>query len=487
MTVLTADVDHASATPAHDCHATDYLPKAIHQLYRWYFGAALVVLFTAGASWGAWLLWQIGLSGKFVGTLSIHAVNAHGQAQIYGWVCLFVMGFGYHILPRFWRGVLPAPRLAVLALLLMFIGILVRLVGMLTVHALSAAVPLATAGCLMQVAAAVIFATQMAVTCGRARNPFLPESGFILLSLAWFVVMAIFDAAHTYTTMTASTRDNLLWFIATFQAPLRDIQIHGFALCMILGISSRMIPAFFSRRPTSPRRGWIAVALITTAVIGETIMFLTYRLTGNHLFAGLILLPWLLLVTGIALQTLPWQLWHPAKRTDRSDKFIRTAYLWLAISLAMLLFLPFYQMLTKIPFSHAYYGAIRHAITVGFISLMIMGMAARFIPAINAIPARQLPPLWVPFVLVNAGCVLRVTTQTLTDFSPAAFWVIGISGSLEVIGLAIWASSLIRMPWRSHAISGIAEADKSTQRTVADERSAATARKVAGDPTENTR
>jgi hypothetical protein len=52
----------------------------------------------------------------------------------------------------------------------------------------------------------------------------------------------------------------------------------------------------------------------------------------------------------------------------------------------MLVALPFYQLgvvaklapdsaAAHIGFSHAYYGAVRHAITVGFISLMIVGVA----------------------------------------------------------------------------------------------------------------
>ena len=39
--------------------------------------------------------------------------------------------------------------------------------------------------------------------------------------------------------------------------------------------------------------------------------------------------------------------------------------------------MPLYNRLTGVGFSHAYFGATRHAITVGFISLMIMGMAGQ--------------------------------------------------------------------------------------------------------------
>ena len=58
-------------------------------------------------------------------------------------------------------------------------------------------------------------------------------------------------------------------------------------------------------------------------------------------------------------------------------------------------------------FSHAFYGATRHAITVGFVSLMIVGVAAKVVPTLNGISTTRLWPLWGPFVLINwaAACV----------------------------------------------------------------------------------
>ena len=96
----------------------------------------------------------------------------------------------------------------------------------------------------------------------------------------------------------------------------------------------------------------------------------------------------------------------------------------------------------RIGFSHAYYGATRHAITVGFVSLMIVGVAAKVVPTLNGVDVHALSQLWLPFVLINAGCLLRVVGQTLTDFSPMAFPVAGVSGLLEVTGLAVWGVHL---------------------------------------------
>jgi hypothetical protein len=64
-------------------------------------------------------------------------------------------------------------------------------------------------------------------------------------------------------------------------------------------------------------------------------------------------------------------------------------------------------------------------------------------------------PLWGPLVLINLGCLLRVTGQTLTDFTPAAFPVAGMSGLLEVTGLALWGIHLaLVMTGRARTVSG---------------------------------
>jgi len=87
-----------------------------------------------------------------------------------------------------------------------------------------------------------VFAGQIVLTFRRSGKAIEPYVGFVVAALGWFVIMAVASLWHTWATMTASTREELLWYVATYQAPLRDLQIHGLALFMILGVSSRMLP-----------------------------------------------------------------------------------------------------------------------------------------------------------------------------------------------------------------------------------------------------
>lgn len=68
-------------------------------IYRPFFLAGILVVLTLGAVWGAYLLLQIGLRGSFTAA-GLHEINAHGHAQIFGWVGLFVMGFAYQAFQR---------------------------------------------------------------------------------------------------------------------------------------------------------------------------------------------------------------------------------------------------------------------------------------------------------------------------------------------------------------------------------------------------
>src|SRR6516165_8303917 len=60
-------------------------------IYRPFFKAGIAIVLTLGAVWGAYLLLRIGFLGTFTAA-GLHEVNAHGHAQIFGWVGLFVMG-----------------------------------------------------------------------------------------------------------------------------------------------------------------------------------------------------------------------------------------------------------------------------------------------------------------------------------------------------------------------------------------------------------
>lgn len=415
--------------------------EQVDQLYKPYFAAAILVALTAGASWGAWQLWKITFAESFTG-IGVSEINAHGHAQIFGWLGLFVMGFAYYGLPWLWNTRLPSPGLAKVNLALILVGLVIRTAGMTLHGSWNGALTAAMVGGCIEVLAIVLFCRHMLILKQKAKLSLTPHAALVLTALCFLLIQAIFSLVHTYNTMTAASLEVLLWHVATYQAMLRDLQIHGLALLMILGVSLRLLPLIFGVSGGLPRRSWIGYGLLLIAIFMEIGFYLVYRLTGGHVWAGLVWLGWLTLPAGAALIVWPWRLWRPFPIQVPGGKFVRAAYAWLFVSLMMLILLPVYQVAGGMAFSHAYYGAVRHAITVGFVSMMILGVSVTVVTIWQGIDARQTSRLWGPFLLLNIGCLLRIALQIATDWTHIGFRLVGFSGLLEVAALAWWGICL---------------------------------------------
>lgn len=416
-------------------------------IYQPFFKAGIAVALSLGAVWGAYLLLRIGFLKSFT-AVGINEVNAHGHAQIFGWVGLFIMGFAYQAFPRFKHTTLAHPYLALSTLWMMLFGIFARSGSQAFVDSWPNLVVTGLAGSILEIAAICIFAWIIWVTLRRSGKPLAFYDYYILSALGWFVIQAVYGTVYFGFLAIAPNHDAVLTLLSTWQAPLRDLQIHGFALLMILGVSQRIFHNFYGLPAPLPRRSLIALGLLNVAVVAEVFGFVLMR-TAGHAWTALWYGSVLVMALTLVFLVRDWRLLSTCEESDRSLKFLRVAYGWLFISMAMTVLLPLYQFgllrvwapeshAAEIGFSHAYYGAIRHAITVGFISMMIVGVSAKIVPTLKGVDVHGLSGLWVPFILINTGCSLRVTFQILTDFQDAAFPIAGLSGLLEVTGLAVW-------------------------------------------------
>jgi hypothetical protein len=442
--------------------ATTAFPQASRAdaIYRPFFRAGIAVALSLGAVWGAYLLLRISYGQSF-SAAGLHEVNAHGHAQIFGWVGLFVMGFAYQAFPRFKHADLALSGLAFLSFWLMLTGLVTRSALEPVAATQAWAYWPAVGGAAIEVIAIILFVAVLAATWRASGKPLAFYDWYIVSALFWFVVQAVYECAYLAATLNATGAD-LVPLVATWQAPLRDLQIHGFATLMILGVSQRLLHHVYGFPPPAVRLSRVALIILNLAVLGEAAGLVFMRLHDRG-WAGLWYGSVLALTVAAAALVINWRIFSTRPpETDRSLKFVLTAYAWLFVSLAMLVALPAYQFgllrwlapesaAATTGFSHAYYGATRHAITVGFISLMIVGVAAKVVPTLNGVDGASLPRLWLPFALINAGCTLRVVGQVLTDFTSASFPLTGVSGVFEVTGLAIWGGHLWRIMAGSYA------------------------------------
>ncbi|HEU5337256.1 MAG TPA: NnrS family protein [Terriglobales bacterium] len=414
-------------------------------IYRRFFKAAIAIVLSVGALWGAVSLAQIALGGNFLQVRLLPAIHAHAHAMIFGWVGLFVMGFAYQSFPRFKNTSLWRPQLANGSFYLMLAGIVTRMAAEL-LQPRSVALALGGFAAVVELAAIVLFLLIIYRTARQSVEPHNPYEKFLLTSFAWFFLQAIVSDVFFFAKATAATQSELIHRMALIDGPLRDIQVLGFAALVIAGVSQRFVPRVYALAP--PKRDHLNLIfwLMNFSLVLDIFSYVALLSTHNSYFAIALEAAYLIMPLWAVLLARQLGVLRRPGNSDRSFKFIRAAYVWLIVATAMLPLSPLYGTVVHQVFAHSYMGAQRHAITVGFISLMILGVSARVVPILAGVDSKKLDPLWGPFVLINLGCAGRVGLQILTDFAPSvAYPLLGLTGFLEVAALAWWGIGLWRV------------------------------------------
>jgi len=423
--------------------ASVYVETLADVLYRRFFKAGILVILTGGALMGAILLSFIARDRSFTSLALLPWIHAHADAQVFGWVGLFAMGFAYQAFPRFKHSTLWRPELANLSFYLMVSGVGLRVL-IVPLFPSGPYLGLGLLATLLELAAVVLFVTVIGQTFRRSGHPDLYDR-YLYAALFWFLVAAALNPVLFSLVATAPDADTLVGRVAFFFGPYRDIQLWGFAALMIFGVSQRFLPAVLGLRPPDPAVSRGLFWLLNGGLVGQVGCYgwllrspppgPALGLQGAYLIA---LASSLILVVQLGV-------FAPAGERDRSLKFIRAAYFWLVFATLMLALFPLYNRWTGQTFSHAFLGAYRHALTVGFISMMILGVSSKVVPTLSGIDPGRLGSLGLPFVLLNVGNSLRISFQILTDhYREWPFTVMGISGFLEVAALALWSYDLWR-------------------------------------------
>ncbi len=425
-------------------------PSLGDTIFRPFFLAGIATVFSLGCLWGAVNLWIMGKNRAF-GSVNYSWVLAHADAMVFGFVGFFVMGFAYQAFPRFKHSALWRPGLAYTALPLMAVGICLQTIGHLLAPQ-SWFLELGVAGGVVIVLAVAIFSVVITQTLRRAHKP-EPYDRFVFASLAWFAVAALVNPLVFWLFEGAQTREEFLYHVSSFDIPYRDVELIGIAVVMILGVSLKFLPHAYGFRTPGPRwRGFVFWG-INGAIAGGALTFIGaiafgkfWMLIPNELCALLLLI----IAAGTIRQYRVWGPVHSSEQ-DRGLKFIRTAHVWFVVATGMLVLTPIYDVVifqplthSPSPFSHAYLGAYRHALTVGFILMMIVGVSSKVVPTLSGVDLRRATPLWPTFVLLNLGNLLRIGTEIATDYTPRAYAVMGVSGFIELAGLALWGFEIVR-------------------------------------------
>src|SRR5690606_27223160 len=92
----------------------------------------------------------------------------------------------------------------------------------------------------------------------------------------------------------------------------------------------------------SARLSRAMLVVLNLAIVGEVAGLILMRTSGPA-WAGLWYASVVALAAAVVALVVNWRIFGPCGEPDRSLKYLRAAYVWLLISLAMLVGLPVYQ------------------------------------------------------------------------------------------------------------------------------------------------
>ena len=221
---------------------------------------------------------------------------------------------------------------------------------------------------------------------------------------------------------------------------LIEFAIFGFAMNSIYGFGQMLLSGFLG---TGRPRFWAIESAFWLHNMGVVTLAL----------AGMKILPEQAILFGavsIAAGTFSFAFGQHAfiskRRTTRSpekghwllDAYIPLAFFWLVTSVFLLVGVHVYEALSGNLAPHAIIGAIRHALTVGFMTTLILGVGQRLIPVFEH-SAPTTPELVAPILLLIAiGNALRFVAEIATLYIPVAFVIMPLSALMEWTALLLF-------------------------------------------------
>jgi hypothetical protein len=430
-----------------------FQPGPADTIYRRFFKAAIVTMFTFGCVMGGVNL-AVMAARHQLASLDLRAVTwAHAHAQVAGWVTFFVMGFAYQAIPRFKFVPLWRPRLACATLWAMAPALAVRATADLFLPS-RAWLAAGTISGAVEWAVAAVFVLIVVQTSRQSKQPPEPYERFLIAALGWMLAAFAFDLWVFTQTAGVSGYRGWVSFIGRIDAPWRDLQLLGFAGTMILGVSQRFLPFIYGFREVSARTSNRVLWLWNLSIAANIATYSLLVQTKMAVWGVALELSVLGLLISVAVLVRAFGVFSVKVDSDRSLRFIRAAWAWSLVALTLFALMPVYTASKGVVFSHAYFGGYRHAFTVGFISLMIVGVSSKIVPVLCGLNPTQVGTLRATFWLINIGNGMRVAFQILTDSYTWAYPVMAASAWIEVAGLAIWAVDLWRSMSRRPVLAG---------------------------------
>jgi hypothetical protein len=164
-------------------------------------------------------------------------------------------------------------------------------------------------------------------------------------------------------------------------------------------------------------------------------------------FAGSMMAASLLLIIGLITAVYSLRLLetpaHPAKVKGVHTSFpvfVRLAYVWALVAASLGVWAASVQNPRGI------WGASRHALTVGFLAMMVFAIGQRVLPAFSGMRLLFSTKLmFVAALLLAVGCLLRVSSEILAyqGLTRSAWSWLSVSAVTEMTAVTLFATNLI--------------------------------------------
>jgi len=384
---------------------------------------SLSVGLSVGFGLGLWLLLARVWGVSLLGASWLALVQIHGLLQLFGFAGLFAMGMALHAVPRF-RGAPPPPRTLVWVT---YVGTL----GGLALRSIAQPMPdlpgrstlLVMGGAALSLGT-VAFAVAAIRSLISGRNPHRADELLIGAGICAIPVAAVLVSLEMIgfapVLVDQAIDDRAVW-----------VMLLGGLCTLIFGVWARLAPGFVAARPSKPG---LLIAGGTLWLAGVVLQAFGVAFGPWLLFIGLAALTSAmgLLGPGIARQPL-----HGHARLTRLG--VRSAFAWAFIGLAVIS-----AGTLGLSTSYLQVSAARHALALGFVTLMIYTVAARALPAFLGRRLWSTPLQAATLAVANLGVALRVVPQLAAGTDPLSDALIGLSGILAYVALALFTLNVIR-------------------------------------------
>jgi hypothetical protein len=394
-----------------------------------YIVSGLLFLLLPGTFLGVWNLIAISEQNSS-SIITPQWIQAHGHAQIFGWIGSFILGIGFYSLPKM-RGIhLSSVTIGWITWLLWTSGVWLRWV--VNVYGWNWRIGL-PASAIFEATAFLLF---LQCTLRQHRTPAGAPSQSrpiwitaVLAGTIGFLLMIAMNLAGSFQAIRTTTAA----FSHSFDSKFLIVSSFGFIVPTIWGFSARWLPVFLGLQPVRAR--WLKLAILLNSI--GVLLELTGLTTAS---AWLFPLSAAASIVALRLAERPVQPPKILGVHETFPLFVRTAYGWLLIATAIGIAAHYFDHVG------GFRGASRHALTVGFFSTMVLAIGQRVLPAFSGMKVLFSPKLmFAALAILTLGCTLRVSGEILAYERYASFaWnVLPASACLELVGMTLFAVNLI--------------------------------------------